>query len=151
MQDETRDEKGNGGVKTIAGKAISRYNAEKHAILREALTAYEGVDAKQIYDDLADDFEPEGRMQELIIEILASNYIRLQRIAKAESEMIKETMSPDEISLMGRFSDYRAQIPSRDAEKLLIYSRYQTATENRIYRALAVLKQLKAYEQSQDA
>ena len=151
MQDETGNEKGYGGVKSLAGKAVSRYNAEKHAILRETLTAYEKIDAKQIYDDLADDFKPEGRMQELIVEILASNYIRLQRIAKAESEMVKEAMSPDELSLMGRLSDYRAQMPSRDAEKLLIYSRYQTATENRIYRALAVLKQLKAYEQGQNA
>ena len=33
-------------------------------------------------------------------------------------------------------------------EKLNLCSRYQTATENRIYRALGVLKQLKTYEQS---
>ena len=31
-------------------------------------------------------------------------------------------------------------------EKLNLCSRYQTATENRIYRALGVLKQLKTYE-----
>ena len=130
---------------------VSKYNAEKHSILRETISDYEKANAEQIYNDLAEDLKPQGRMQELIVETLASNAIRLQRIAKAEAEMVKEAMSGDPIIKAAAFSDYTAQVPSTEAEKLLVYSRYQTATENRIYRALAVLKQLKAYEQSQDA
>jgi hypothetical protein len=128
---------------------VNKYNAQKHMILRETPTEYEKVDADKIYNELSDDLRPVGRTQEMLIEIIANNVIKLTRIGKAEGEVVKEAMSPD----LGLGTDYdgkeyKPNVDSQAVEKLNLCSRYQTATENRIYRALAVLKQLKTYEQS---
>lgn len=135
-----------GGVKTDEGKAISRYNAQKHAILRETITDYEKADAEELYNELAVALNPSGRFQELLVENLAANAIRLLRIAKAEAEFFKETLNPDLRPLA--LGGYNPQVNSGSVEKLELYSRYQTATENRMYRALGMLKHLKTYEQS---
>ena len=148
MLEQRTTENGKGGPKTAAGKAISRFNAERHAILRETITDYEKTDAEQLYNDLADDLIPHGRTQELLVEILASNAIRLHRIAKAEAEAMKEALSPDYMAdLRLNENAYAPVVKPSLAEQLMLYSRYQTATENRIYRALAMLYQLKAHEQ----
>ena len=86
-----------------------------------------------------------------MVEVIGSNLVRLQRIAKAESETIKEALSPvvhTETSIHEQFvgpayKEYESSINSETAEKLLLLSRYQTATENRIYRAIAMFKNLK--------
>ena len=137
-----------GGPKTAAGKAISRFNAERHAILRETVTDYEKTDAEQLYNDFADDLSPCGRTQELLVEILASNAIRLHRIAKAEAEAMKTALSPDMPSMTFMDNAYTPVVKPSLAEQLMLYSRYQTATENHIYRSLAMLYQLKANEQN---
>lgn len=143
---KTTEQNQTGGVKTPEGKAISRYNAQKHAILRNTITEYEEADAAEVYNDLTDDLQPRGRLQEIIVEAIASNVIRLQRIAKAETELIKETLAPSYADQV-YFKEYTARVPVSVAEKLLLYSRYQTSTENRIYRALSVLKQFNLHEQ----
>jgi len=149
QEQETR-ELHKGGVKTEEGKAISRYNAQRHSILRDALTDYERIDAGKIYDELVDDIKPAGRTQELLLEVLVSNVIRLQRITRAESETVLEVLSePTSLGFRGlRSREYDPTISFSTAEKLSLYSRYQTATENRIYRALGMLKHLKTNEQS---
>ena len=135
-----------GGVKTPEGKAISRYNAQKHAILRETITEYEKADAEQIFNDLADSLAPNGRFEELLLENIASNAIRLQRIAKAEAELVKEAISPfHDMKIFEK--KYTSKVDSGSVERLDLYSRYQTAAENRIYRALSVLRKIKGYEQ----
>jgi len=137
-----------GGVKTPEGKAISRYNAQKHAILRDTVTEYEKADAEQIYNDLADSLEPSGRFEELLIENIASNAIRLQRIAKAEAELVKESVGGDSPIFHNiAVKNYTAKVGSESVERLDLYSRYQTAAENRIYRALRVLREIKDHAQ----
>jgi hypothetical protein len=37
-----------GGVKTDEGKAVSKYNAQKHSILRDLPTEYETVEIEQL-------------------------------------------------------------------------------------------------------
>ena len=139
-------EKHQGGVKTPEGKAISRYNAQKHAILRETITEYEQANAEQIFNELADSLEPSGRFEELLIENIASNVIRLQRIAKAEAELVKETISPSrDVRIFEK--TYTSKVGSESVERLDLYSRYQTAAENRIYRAIRVLREIKGYAQ----
>jgi|GEM_PF-2244214 len=139
----------NSGPKTPEGKAVSRFNAIRHAILRETVTDYEKTNAEGLYNDFACDLTPHGRTQELLVEILTANAIKLHRIAKAESEAMKEALSPNEIPVLV-FTDnaYTPVVKPSLAEKLILYSRYQTATENRIYRSLAMFYQLKAREQN---
>ena len=140
----TKEQQARGGVKTSEGKAVSRYNAQKHAILRETITDYEKADAEQIYNEFAEAMSPSGRLQELLIETLASNSIRLLRIAKAEAEFIKQALdSPlSDIDIGG----YNPKVDSVAIERLELYSRYQTATENRIHRSIILLRALQGYD-----
>jgi hypothetical protein len=148
QKSEEENENHSGGVKTPEGKAISRYNAQKHAILRETISEYEKPDVVSFYNDLAEDLKPKGRLQEMLVETIASNAIRLQRISKAESEAIKESIasSKSEMKIFG--NEYFPELSSVTVEKLDLYSRYLTATENRIYRALIVLRQLLTYDKN---
>lgn len=143
----TKKKKPSGGVKTAEGKAISRYNAQKHAILREAITEYEQADAEQFYNELAASINPNGRLQELIVENIASNAIRLTRIAKAEGEFIKEMLNPPVAPL--DFGGYTSKLNSAAIEKLELYSRYQTATENRMFRSISFLRTLQGYGETE--
>lgn len=146
-----------GGVKTEEGKAISKYNAQRHAILRESVAEHEKVDYEDIFNQLSQDLAPKNYLEEKIIEILAINLIRLQRITKAEAEVMKEAKSPTAIPEipgirdygmpdMKPYKSYEAPISIKIAQRLELFSRYQIAAENRIYRAVMMLKQLK-YDQ----
>lgn len=137
-----------GGVRTAAGKAISRYNAEKHSILRESMTEYETIKVEDLYNDLSDSLNPSDRMQESLVEMICSDLVKCQRIEKAESELVKSALHPQFQRLdMGGYSP---KITASDMEKLMLYSRYKTANQNRLFRTLAVLKQLQKYEQDQE-
>ena len=153
--DSQQELKLHGGVKTPEGKAVSRYNAQKHSILRTTVSDYEQVDHEDIYNNLAEDLRPVGYLQESMIQVIASNLIRLQRIAKAESEVLEEALAPmiqTEASVYNSvigeaFKAYTSPVTTELADRLILFSRYQTATENRLYRAMVMYKQLK-YEQS---
>lgn len=138
------------GVKTPEGKAITRYNAQKHGILRETLTEYEKVDAEMLFNELSDDLQPEGRMQEILVEGIVSNVVRLERLTKAEGEHIKFALTPTNSFFVNpmKSKDYEPLLPIGSVENLMLFSRYQTAIESKIYRALNVLRDLKVYEQS---
>ena len=142
-----------GGVKTDEGKNISKYNAQKHAILRDLPTEYESIEIDTLYQELVLDLKPKGKMQELMIEVIAMNTIKLCRVVKSESEHIKASLSPIipadfEIQVF-KPAHHEYQIKLDLTEKRFQYfSRYQTAMENRIYKALSALKLLQQNEQS---
>lgn len=125
-----------GGVKTKEGKLISRYNSVKHGILRESVADYEEVNVENLYNNLAKDLKPEGSVEELLVEMLATNVIKLQRIAKAEKQFVRDFSSKT-------FNTNEDNLPVAVADSLLIYSRYQTATENRIFRIIGALNSFK--------
>jgi len=133
---KTNTQKNSGGVKTEAGKLISKYNSIKHGILRESVAECEKIEVENIYNNLASDLNPDGDVEELLVEMIATNVIKLQRIARAERQFIGDfshnSSKTDETSL-----------PVSVADSLLIYSRYQTSAENRIFRILGALKYFK--------
>ena len=150
MSQEIESNNHSGGVKTPEGKAITRYNAQRHAILRQTITEYEKADQEEIFNGLAEDLKPQSYLQEKVAEIIGSNLIKLQRIAVAESDTIKEALAPmiqtefSEYDMMHgpAYKKYKSKISNEIANRLLLLSRYQTATENRIYRAIMMFKQL---------
>lgn len=142
-----------GGVKTPEGKAVSKYNAQKHGILRISVTDYEKEFYAQILDDLATQYEPQGIVEQILIERIAINYLKLFRVQKAETEYMKSilhprvTMSDFGDSLRELTSDqlvskgYTPKITDGVVEKLSdIYGRYETTIENRLFRALHELE-----------
>jgi hypothetical protein len=138
-----------GGVKTDAGKEIVRFNARKHGILAILISNYEQDFYHQILDQLIDELNPTTAVETIIVERVAVYYLRLQRLAKAENELIKSCIDKTERNdLFFSFSDitkqgYKPILSPGDIELLhRLYARYETAIENRLYRAI---KELQVY------
>ena len=139
-----------GGVKTEKGKAVSKFNARKHGILSDAVTEYEQCNYQMLHKALIDDFPPKNTLEELVIERITVAYIKLLRASKAEAEHIKSAMGhKDELEFMTLNSnDYKAEVSVNYFESLAtLYSRYETAAENRFYKAVNKLLELRATRQ----
>lgn len=136
------------GVKTSEGKAVSKYNAQTHGILRISVTEYEQEFYSNILQDLEAEYKPQGITEQIFVERIAISYLRLFRIQKAETEYIKSQLNPKvtkelyNIDSEEVISDgYTPKIGSEGVEKLLnIYARYETTIENRFFRALHELE-----------
>lgn len=140
-----------GGVKTEEGKVISRFNALTHGILRSSITDYEQTDFKNLYESLQTDFPPQNILEEIILERIAVSYVKMLRVSKAEAEFIKETTSPPEYYIGIDGHEFRATFSADGFEKLsTIYSRYESATENRFYKAVNKLMELKSIQNGKE-
>jgi hypothetical protein len=147
-----------GGVKTTAGKAVSKYNAQKHAILRQTITEYEGDFYKSLIFELESNFNPVGKMEELLVERVAVHYIKLFRIQKVETEYMKSMLKPHKTHFEGGFNlapigdpevevvDIEGYVPRLDsviAETLSkTFGRYETTIENKLYKAVHELERM---------
>jgi hypothetical protein len=84
-----------GGPKTDAGKARSAQNARKHGILSAGLTDDETDSMGCILDDLRDDLQPDGVMEEMLVQKIALTWVQLQRCARAEAAMQEAVWLPN--------------------------------------------------------
>ncbi len=139
-----------GGVKTQQGKEITRFNALKHGILRQSISEYETLDFESVYKALEGDLKPESTIEAIVIERIALAYIKLLRVNKAEIELIKSALNPTTVKELVSFEfhetipGYEPQISKESIETLsTIYSRYETSIENRLYRAIDKILELK--------
>lgn len=152
-----------GGVKTEPGKAVSKYNAQKHAILRQSVTDYEDAIHQELIEDLEDTYKPVGRMELILVERIAMHYIKLFRIQKAETEMIKSIFDPRKERVEGGYKveihpvggtweptrvvveneGYTPRLHSGNIERIAdVFGRYETTVENKLYKALHELERL---------
>jgi hypothetical protein len=151
-----------GGPRTEEGKATSCLNALTHGMLRDALTEYEQGVELTILDDLRREFFVEGALENILLERIAVHYVKLNRIAKAEREFIRSVLNPrkvtrhrtDEIGMIEEAlmayeetvenEGYVPQVGAESVERLYgIYGRYETNVENRMYRAIHELLELR--------
>lgn len=146
-----------GGVKTPEGKAVSKYNAQVHGILRLSITEYEQGFYSEILEDLTKQYEPQGIIEQIIIERIAINYLKLFRVQKAETEYVKSQLNPRIIKDLLDFVDeaisegYTPKIGSESVEKLAdIYARYETTIENRLFRAIHELERAQKLRKGED-
>lgn len=137
-----------GGVKTVEGKEVSRYNATRHGILREAFTEYEQVEYKEIFNAISEHFKPRNFIEEMLVERITVAYIKFVRLSKAESEIIKMALDPT-IPMGGsiRLNDKSGYEPVMKYQLIDLlnntYTRYEVGIENRLYKALDKLRELK--------
>ena len=137
-----------GGVKTERGKAIVRFNARKHGILSSLISDYE----KGIYDhylnQLFEELQPATSLEEILVERIALYYLRLYRAGKAEKEYILTRLDPTDFESIGDMDSlsskgYKATLKYEHIERLyVVYSRYETGIENRLYKAMHELERL---------
>lgn len=131
---------------------LTRYNATKHGILRDTVTAYEQTDFNTLFDQLECDLKPKNTIERMLIERIVINQIKLERISKAEAELIKTGLDPrvetDIFLEMTNYNiieseGYKPAITPEIVSKLDLYSRYETQAENRLYRAIQMIYGLK--------
>ena len=65
-----------GGVKTEAGKAVSRLNARKHGIFAMTLTEHDSETVRGLLDELNEQLKPMGLVEQLLVDKLAVTWLR---------------------------------------------------------------------------
>jgi len=156
-QTEANRENGKkGGVKTDEGKAVSKYNALRHGILKEVVSDYERDFYEDITERLEDQFHPVGVLEKMLVDRIGVYYLKLYRVAKAENEYMKSVLNPHKShirELMGfettetvvENEGYTPIVSMFAVEKLSdTYLRYETTIENRLYKALHELQRVQA-------
>lgn len=87
-----------GGVKTEAGKAISKTNAVKHGILSEHILITKGDTKEEIaaYEvlkqSLIADLQPSGALEVMLTEKLVALYWRTCRLMRAEKALAEKEL-----------------------------------------------------------
>ena len=120
--------------KTQRGKEHSKHNALKHGIFSQVVLLKE--DPRAEYDSLLYgfrvDLEPEGKLEEFLVDKLAATVWRQRRLIIAEKEQTTKKM------------DYFAIVPDGDgAPRLDLLMRYESNLERAFDRTLNHLERLR--------
>jgi len=136
-----------------------RLNALRHGILGRLVTDYDKAAYNCILKEFEEELKPEAMLERIMVERMAVHYLRLFRVAKAEFEYINErlhpritALNPGTQSFEGRVFEegYKADLSSEDVEHLVNkYMRYETAIENRFYKAIREYNKLQATSESE--
>lgn len=111
------------GVRTAAGKAISRLNAFRHGLAEEVLinTDYFQED-KALYErikkQLFEEMQPKGAFEEMLLNQICDYYWRLRRVSRAERAAIErkltETYMTNELERMQKVELYDRSVANKD-------------------------------------
>jgi len=127
------------GPKTAAGKEVVKYNAVTHGLLaKELMLPDENAgDAAEFEAQLRASLLPVGQVEELLAERIILAAWRLRRLGRVETEMLdKEWDNFGEKGIGHAFFRNRNTLP--------ILSRYETALERGLFKALHELQRLQA-------
>lgn len=167
MSDTTPTSKTNNcGVKTQAGKDISKYNSLRHGVLRSTLLKHEIEESVQIQDCFMKEYNPTNLIERLLIETMVIAYVRLLRAVRAEQDYLSALYDPPEYERIEIFRainpdltdltregiyDYKLikghetlMKPEKMQELDQTYSRYIVTCERQFYRALHELQRIQS-------
>lgn len=133
-----------GGVKTLEGKAVSKYNAMKHGLLsKEVLLDDENeADLVSLGKKLRTELVPETELELVLVDRITANVWRLKRVMQIEREMIKDDCNPQFGDKKGVGEAFSWDFSNNDTYGKLI--RYEASIERGIYKALHELQRLQA-------
>lgn len=144
-----------GGPNTEEGKAVSRYNAVKHGLLtKEVYIDEEEKDAlNELTGSLYEALEPQGALEEVLVDRVISNVWRLRRSLIVERSTMEWHQNDFDMFPIGQ-SDAQQErrsvkdmLTNENIEKLL---RYETTIERSTFRALHELERLQAKRNGKD-
>jgi len=133
-----------GGVKTIEGKAVSKYNALKHGLLsKEVILADEDKNKLQeLSEGLNEALKPQGELEAVLADRIVANLWRLKRCMKIEKSSMEYNKRDMRMDLgmgqeeLGKIAD---MISGSRTDKIL---RYETTIERGIFKSLHELQRL---------
>jgi hypothetical protein len=136
----------------------TRYNAVKHGLLADGITELDGLEYKNFLAEVKAGFNPEGPIEKFLTERICLCMVRLKRAIRLEAEFITEALNPPftrtEGGLDYDFDDFKgttvvvdpglpAPLPECAVERIAgSFQRYETALENKLYRAMNQLERL---------
>jgi hypothetical protein len=133
-----------GGVKTEQGKVISSRNALKHGILANALSGYDKINYKMIYELLSNEFKVTKFSHEMILEQLVICYIKLGRCLRCENDLIREGTQALKMPPIGVDYDDQAFIDEEFYKRMeLVLTKYEPQLVKRLQ---SLIKQLEGFE-----
>lgn len=137
--------------------AATRFNAVKHGLLSEGVTELDGPESfPDFCAKLEAELKPVGEVEGFLARRVALGMVRLKRAALLEAEFLTAQLNPP-VTQGGTDADLIAALngtvvidpglPARlsaDAVEALAntFARYETMTENRVYRALNQLERI---------
>ena len=133
----------------------TRYNAQKHGLLSKAAIIKNGRakedprELKTLLEALREDFQPEGAMEEILVDRIAACYWRLRRAQRAEVGEIRQLADDDFMNSLIHGADMEPEVVGLlrslpDGDVLAKVIRYETAIDRQMYRALKELRELQA-------
>ena len=145
--------------------SLTRYNAAKHGLLAEGVTEMDDPsDFRKLCSRLKAQYQPIGEVESALVGRIVFCLVRLRRAAMLEAEFITaelnpaltETTYPDgnDMSELTKLLEREhgktvvvdpglpARLSASDVETLQTFQRYETANENKLYRALNQLERL---------
>jgi len=132
------------GVKSDTGKEISKYNAVRHGVLQKTLISTERDEAQAMLSLLVIEHEPQGILEDLLLESMVLAYMRMIRAIQAEKAVLTEGFMPM-IRYDSNTSDETDNIEVGNSQYGMldkIYMRYITSCERQFYRALHELQRV---------
>jgi len=144
------------GPRTALGKARSRYNAMKHGIFSNAvlLIGESRHEFDSLLDGLRESFQPEGTLEEVLVEKLATLLWRYRRCIVTETIEIDKTSETEVQSKPSRFPQTQAAVRSEKSKpeklqgcvpisgRIHFLIRYETSIERAFDRTLSQLERL---------
>ncbi|WP_029461230.1 hypothetical protein [Solidesulfovibrio alcoholivorans] len=130
-----------GGPKSAAGKAIVATNAITHGLTAKELVlpGERKADLVALRQSLVADLRPVGDMEALLVERVALCLWRLRRVMRFEAGYMGNGLgAPKHRDPYGDFISH-----FQSADKLVLLTRYETAIERSMYRALGELRAMK--------
>jgi hypothetical protein len=147
-----RENSRSGGVKTEAGKAVSRLNATTHGIFTSVVVA--SMEDSGILNELRarvfDELEPHGIIEETLVDRIVVCMWRLRRCAIADKSVMEQQFLSAHNSVVsyteevGKLNSSIWVITRGQTELLL---RYETTIERQLYRVMAELRALQRIRQ----
>src|SRR5215203_6914421 len=137
------------GPTTPEGKAAVRLNALKHGLLSRKilLPGEDGEALKELGERLRAELQPVGELESLLVEKIVATHWRMQRLERVEAGIFAfeldvelEGMPNTDIVTLGKSFIWDAD----RANAFSKLSRYQTAIERSLYKAIHELQRLQA-------
>jgi len=137
------------GPKTPEGKDTARLNSTKHGLLSQEilLPGEDGEALKELGERLRAELQPVGELESLLVEKIVATHWRMQRLERVEAGIFAfdlyeelESMRSADIVTLGKSFIWDAN----GANAFSKLSRYQTAIERSLYKAIHELQRLQA-------
>ena len=140
----------------------TRYNAVKHGLLAEGVTELDSPETfTEFCAKIATKLQPIGEIEAFLARRIALGMVRLKRAELLEAEFVTAQLNPpvtevdpDLETMLGRTAVIDPGLPARipaDALGVLAntIARYETAIENRLFRALNQLERMQRLRQGE--